>query len=273
MKIDGHIHTPFCPHGTKDDFEDYINRAIQLGYGEISFTEHAPLPKGFIDPTPEMDSGMDVGKLEDYFLQLAKYKIKYETDIKINIGLEVDFIEGFEEETKLFLNEYGHLLDDSILSVHFLKKGSEYYCLDYSPDMFQQMVGEFSSVKHIYEAYYDTVLQSISSDLGTYKPKRIGHLTLVHKFQKKFQPRKDFSAVILTVLDQIADKNLMLDYNGAGVNKPLCQEPYPPIWVIEEAMKRKIPLIYGSDAHRAKDLNQGYDLLLPGSVLTSPSTS
>ena len=44
MKRDGHIHTPFCPHGTKDSFEEYIEKALSLGFKEISFTEHAPLP-------------------------------------------------------------------------------------------------------------------------------------------------------------------------------------------------------------------------------------
>ena len=28
MKRDGHIHTPFCPHGTKDTFEEYIEKAL-----------------------------------------------------------------------------------------------------------------------------------------------------------------------------------------------------------------------------------------------------
>ena len=40
---DGHIHSPYCPHGTKDDFEEYIINAIAAGFTEISFTEHSLL--------------------------------------------------------------------------------------------------------------------------------------------------------------------------------------------------------------------------------------
>ena len=29
MKKDGHIHTPFCPHGSTDSFEQYIEKAIE----------------------------------------------------------------------------------------------------------------------------------------------------------------------------------------------------------------------------------------------------
>ena len=59
MRRDGHIHTPYCPHGTNDTFHDYVETALGLGFEEITFTEHAPLPKGFNDPTPAKDSGMD----------------------------------------------------------------------------------------------------------------------------------------------------------------------------------------------------------------------
>lgn len=33
---DGHIHTPYCPHGTDDSFEEYVQKAIQVGLDEIS---------------------------------------------------------------------------------------------------------------------------------------------------------------------------------------------------------------------------------------------
>lgn len=46
IKRDGHIHTPFCPHRTKDDLEAYVHEAIKLGREEITFTEHFPLPAG-----------------------------------------------------------------------------------------------------------------------------------------------------------------------------------------------------------------------------------
>ena len=32
---DGHIHTPYCPHGTDDSFEEYVQQAIQVATDEI----------------------------------------------------------------------------------------------------------------------------------------------------------------------------------------------------------------------------------------------
>lgn len=262
MKRDGHIHSPFCPHGTKDEFEKYVEKAIKLGFSEISFTEHAPLPKSFVDPTPDQDSGMNHASLEKYLLKGKEVQKSFEKDIKINIGLEVDYIEGYENETARFLNTYGPMLDDSILSVHFLKRGSRYFCLDYSPQNFGEMVQVFGSVDYIYEAYYKTLSLSIAAELGAFKPRRIGHITLVHKFQKKYPPDREFRIEVLEILKKIKAAGLELDYNGAGTVKPLCREPYPPDWAVKEAVQQKIPLIYGSDAHSARDLGQGYELLL-----------
>ncbi|MBD8068988.1 histidinol-phosphatase HisJ [Bacillus sp. PS06] len=273
MKIDGHIHSPFCPHGTNDEFKQYIERAIELGYSEISFTEHAPLPLNFEDPTPDKDSGMDPTKLEKYISYLQKLQKRYKSQININIGLEIDFIKGYEEETRKFLEEYGPYLDDSLLSVHFLECQGNYYCLDFSASMFKQMIQVFSSVDAIYENYFDTLHKSITTDLGQYKPNRIGHITLVHKFQKLYPAKKDFRSSILSILNQMKEHRLQLDYNGAGVKKEFCGEPYPPQWVIKEAIKQKIPLVYGSDAHSAKDLEQGFDSLYANHLFTSPTTS
>lgn len=257
MLRDGHIHSPFCPHGTKDSFDDYIEKAIELGFVEMSFTEHAPLPAGFIDPTPMHDSAMTSEDLFVYLDCVREVKHRYRHRMKINVGLEVDYIEGYEEETTKFLNEVGPMLDDAILSVHFLKHKKDYFCLDYSPEVFEQMIITFGSIESLYKAYYDTLLKSITTNLGAYKPKRIGHMTLVHKFQKKFPVQTNFKVEIETILNTVKTGGYELDYNGAGTAKPLCREPYPPNWIIERAKTLGIHLVYGSDAHQVKDLGQG----------------
>lgn len=261
MMKDGHIHTPFCPHGTKDSLGGYVEKALSLGFQEISFTEHAPLPIGFIDPTPEKDSSIELEELEDYFSEVSKIKSIYSGKIKINTGLEVDFIEGFEQETKQFLNQYGKYLDDAILSVHFLKFKNRYDCLDYSPEFFGKMVTSYGTIEEVYRTYFKTLLQSIYCDLGPYKPKRIGHMTLVKKFQRKYPVKKIFKHEIMEVLKAIKFKGYEIDYNGAGFSKPLCKETYPPDWVVNKAAELQIPLVYGSDAHQIKELGQGLNMM------------
>ncbi|KKB37571.1 histidinol-phosphatase HisJ [Bacillus thermotolerans] len=258
MKRDGHIHTPFCPHGTTDSLESYVEEAIHQGFTHLTFTEHAPLPDGFLDTTPTRDSGMDRSQLDNYFILLDRLKKEYASAISIKAGLEIDFIEGFEAQTAHLLNEYGPLLDDSILSVHFLKHRQDWYCLDYSADYFEKIIRAFGSITAVYTAYFQTVKQSIEANLGPYKPTRIGHMTLVHKFQKQFPCKKDFSREIDELLHSVKSSGYELDFNGAGLMKPLCQETYPPPAVAQKAKQMGIPLVYGSDAHQAKDIGQGW---------------
>lgn len=268
---DGHIHSPYCPHGTKDDFETYITRAIQLGYTGMTFTEHAPLPKGFIDPTPDKDSGMSHDLLYKYIDHLIVLKHKYKHVIDIRIGLEVDYIEGFEEETTLFLNDVGPMLDDSILSVHFLQLNNTYYCIDYSLNVFEEALKEcHRSLETLYEKYIKTLSHSIAHPLGSYKPKRIGHITLLTKFQKVYPMPHSANEQFIHLLHLIAEEGLSLDYNGAGTHKPMCGDTYPTNYLALRANELGIPLIYGSDAHQATALGQGLSSLNPHVPLSKP---
>lgn len=258
MKKDGHIHTPYCPHGTPDSFHLYIEKAIQNGFDEISFTEHAPLPLDFIDPTPEKDSGMDIKQLESYFSNLHDLKKQYKKDIVISTGLEIDFISGFEEETTSFLNTYGPYLDDSILSVHFLQFQQHYTCIDFSKSTYLDFIKQIGNANAMYKLYYTTVMDSITSNLGSFKPKRIGHITLVHKFQHALDEKVDDHDEILAILKEMKKQQLQLDVNSAGLAKPYCLESYPSPYYIDIAKQLGIQLVFGSDAHQAEDLHQFY---------------
>lgn len=261
MKRDGHIHTPFCPHGTKDGLHAYIEKAILSGFDDISFTEHAPLPPSFMDPTPEKDSGMRLEELHSYLDAIRHAKDAYKNDILIRIGLEVDFIAGYEAETRSFLEEFGPFLDDSILSVHFLRVNGEYFCMDYSKEVFMDLALSAGSVEAVYHLYYDALEASIAADLGRFKPKRIGHPTLVHKFQLAHGEKIDDDQRIKGILEKIADADYELDLNGAGFSKPDCLESYPPVPYIAVAKSLGIPLVFGSDAHSVNGLHQHYDKL------------
>lgn len=257
MKRDAHIHTPFCPHGSPDPLREYVERAVSLGIKELTFTEHAPLPPSFVDTTPTEDSGMTPATLEAYLVAVKSIQQEYAKDIQVRVGLEVDFIEGFEEDTTQFLNQFGPELDDSILSVHFLKLPNDsYVCIDYSKELYINTIQQLGSSEQLYSLYYATVLKSVTSSLGNWKPKRIGHFSLVRKFQHALTSLPDDQHHLLQVLDAIQTAGLEVDLNSAGLAKPFCLEPYPPFEIARLAKTRGIPLVFGSDAHTVGDLHQ-----------------
>lgn len=261
MKRDGHIHSPYCPHGTNDAFEQYIEKAIKMEFQEITFTEHAPLPTNFVDPTPDQDSGMKPSQLTGYLETLQLLKEKYRNQITIKVGLEVDYIAGYETETRALLDIVGPLLDDAILSVHFLKHEDAYTCIDFSREVYLEFAEKVGGIEQLYALYYDTVLKSIDAKLGRFKPRRIGHPTLVHKFQLAHGKEIDDTHRITEILSKMKDDGYELDANSAGISKTFCKEPYPPVAMIDYARSISLPMVFGSDAHSVKDLHQHYELI------------
>lgn len=267
MKRDAHIHSPYCPHGTQDALNAYVEKALESGFTDISFTEHAPLPSSFEDTTPERDSGMSLETLSAYLAAVDEVKNRYKKDIHIRTGLEVDFIEGFEEETRNFLDLFGPLLDDAILSVHFLKLEGVYHCIDFSTDVFMEAARIAGSVSALYNRYYDAVELSVSADLGPYKPKRIGHPTLIHKFQLDHGENIDDRLRIEGLFRTIAANGCEIDLNSAGLSKPGCREPYPPEAYLPYAKSLGIPLVFGSDAHSVAGLHKHHEKFYNNSTI------
>ncbi len=259
---DGHTHTEFSLHGSGEATAGFIHRAIELKFESYSLTEHPPLPRGFQDPTPDKSCGMAWDQLEPYLVHAQLLKKQFADQMEIKVGLEVDYIPGFEGETREMLKQYGSALEDSLLSVHFLEGKGGWRCVDFSPEDFQDgLVEAYGSLEAVHAAYWSVVRQAIEADLGPYKPRRIGHLSLVHKFQLKYPLKspQQFRPQVLEILDLIKAKGLELDLNTAGLFKPDCREIYPAPWILQEALQRGIPYVYGSDTHSVKGVGQGYE--------------
>ncbi|PJZ00232.1 MULTISPECIES: histidinol-phosphatase HisJ [Bacillus] len=261
QKRDGHIHTPFCPHGSNDTLRQYAEEALKKGFQSITFTEHAPLPPSFADPTPLKDSAMAHDSLERYIDDISLLKKEYRGQIHIQTGLEVDYIAAFEDEITLLLDTYGPYLDDSILSVHFLRAGSSYLCLDYDEHTFKELISACGSIEAVYEKYYRSIYSSIVASLGSYKPKRVGHITLVQKFIKLFpySMSKQIRGLVSQCLNAIGENGMALDFNTSGLRKTYAGGIYIEDWMINEAKQKKIPLVFGSDAHQAGDVGYAYE--------------
>ena len=262
IRRDGHTHTEFCPHGSREATEGFIRRAIELEFLSYSLTEHPPLPPGFEDPAPPKDCGIAAQDLEPYFELAHLLKRDFAGRIEVEVGLEVDYIPGYETWTRSLLDQYGPGMQDGLLSVHFLEGNGGWRCVDHSPDDFHEgLLEPYGSMEAVHQAYWSLVRQAILADLGPYKPRRMGHLSLVHKFQRRFPLQNPFhcKSQIEEILELIKDKSMQLDLDTAGLYKPDCLETYPPGWIVKEAIQREIPIVYGSDAHSVSGVGQGFD--------------
>ncbi|MCT0958139.1 histidinol-phosphatase HisJ [Weissella cibaria] len=271
-KKDGHTHTNLSHHGSDEDVEQYIQKAIQLGFSEYVITEHAPLPERFIaqsvhDESYLAETAMAAGEINRYFERVQQLKRKYEKEIQIIVGLEVDYLVGFEQKTQELLTRYDDVVEEIVLSVHFIPSDKQALAMiDGSPDILRQhFQQQLRQPQQLFQNYFQTVLQSVTFPFTTSAKIRIGHMTLINKFQDTFEwPVYDDEtlAVIDELLFEIKKVSYELDYNAAGLYKPLSNSAYPTIPIVVKALQLGISLVYGSDAHMVMDVGHGYHQLV-----------
>lgn len=256
---DGHMHSPYCPHGTKDSFEMYVEKAIEQGLEEISFTEHMPFPLYFIEDKKFLDEcAPSKENMRKYFEDAKKLKEAYKDKIQINIGSEVDFLEGYEENTRKILDEFGPQLEDGLLSVHFIKIGNKFTDID-GKEGFKRAVQALGSTEKVYDKYYETLLMAIKSDLGEFKPRRIGHPNLIRIFNKLYPLDYKNEELLEEIAKEIKKRDYEVDVNTAGLRKQYCGEIYVSGIFKQLVEKYKIKKVYGADAHTASDVGRYFD--------------
>ena len=114
QKFNYHSHTYRCGHADLDmKDEDYIKEYIEMGFEKIAFTDHCP-EKNKIDKRPNIR--MEYEQKNEYIDTIKKLKEKYKNKIKIEVGYEIEYIPGDEENLRELKNE----TDRIILGQHFI---------------------------------------------------------------------------------------------------------------------------------------------------------
>ncbi|MEE8825133.1 histidinol-phosphatase HisJ [Lentilactobacillus sunkii] len=268
----GHSHTEFCPHGSGEATEGFIEEAIKSGFKTYSITEHFPMPpdfyKNYVGSRHAIyTAAMSIKELPAYFEKMAALKKAYAGQIRILVGFEIDYLAKYRDWTTQMLNQYGDQMDDGILSVHFLPTKNGLRAVDDSElDFRDGVLKEYGSPLEVAKAYLSTVLEAVNWTTNN-KPIRYGHIMLYRKWRNAFPPTtiwKDGNTISLmdTILKDILTRNQMLDCNMAGLFRPKETESSPNYSWLAVAKKMGIPLVYGSDAHKVSAVSQGYNTYL-----------
>ena len=86
-----HVHTFRCGHAEMISDEEYIQKAIDLGATDIWFTDYAPFPGN------PFGGRMKCEELLEYISTLKGLKKQYQRQIKIHIGLEIEYFSGYDQ--------------------------------------------------------------------------------------------------------------------------------------------------------------------------------
>ena len=108
QKFNMHTHTKRCGHAYGDD-EQYVQAAIAAGFKVIGFSEHIGY-SWFDIPTDRML----YKDTDDYLASIQALKIKYQEQIDIKVGFEIEYFEGEHD----FLVDMRKRVDFMIVGQH-----------------------------------------------------------------------------------------------------------------------------------------------------------
>jgi histidinol-phosphatase (PHP family) len=236
LPADYHLHTPFCRHAVGEPTE-YAARALELGFAEIGFSDHAPMPQDEFD-----DWRMTAGELDTYVAGVRQAKCAH-PGLDIKLGLEIDF----------FPNHVGWVLDlaarhpwDYLIgSVHYV---SDSWALD-DPRQLSEWYRQ--DPWEVWEAYFERLTLAAESGLFDI----IGHADLCKKF--RICPSRDCTPLFERFLSEARKHDTAVELNTAGLRKD-CREIYPGAHFLSLAAKAGVAITFGSDAHSPHEVGLGF---------------
>lgn len=238
MPIDYHTHNYRCGHAV-GELEEYVQSAIRQGMRQIGLSDHMPLVNMIQEERP--DVAMSTDELPRYVEECYRLKEMYKGTIDVRVGLEMDYVEGFEEQIEKIAT--GHSWDYLIGSVHFLGMWDV-------TDFRQAHQWEGRRVIEAFEKYYDAIQKAAATGFYDY----IGHIDAIKRFAPH-PPEADVSPLEEAALQTVKKHDLAFELNVAGIHAP-CKEQYPSYRILERARALDIPVTYGSDAHHPDKVGQ-----------------
>ena len=236
-KVDYHMHTPLCGHAVGLPSQ-YVEQAIKVGLKEIGFSDHAPLVS-HLDPAITMNKQ----QLPFYHALIEDVKKRFAKKLTIKIGIEADFIPGYEEKTRAILSSYPY--DFVIGSIHFIDN----WAFD-DPD--QRVRWKDKDVDTVYRDYYELLRKSAKSGLFDI----MGHVDLVKKFGHR--PSADLAPEIEKTAKVFKESGVTVEINTSGLRKPV-KEIYPSLQDLKIYRAYDVPITFSSDSHDPFDVGRDYD--------------
>jgi histidinol-phosphatase (PHP family) len=232
--LDCHIHSRFSCDSDAT-IEAICRAAVERGLGLICLTDH-------VDFHP-LDPGCGYFDYHGYKAAIRGAQERWEGQIDVLAGIEVDYQQRFEGEIELFLadKEFDFVLG----AVHACSEG---WLL---PDFFANRTEEAS-----YGMYFSEMAHLLQCDFFD----SVSHLDIVKRFGAQAYGPFDFTRWATTLeelLAAIIENGLGLEINTSGLRQAP-GETFPGLPTLElyHDLGGEM-LTIGSDAHRPEDVGEG----------------
>jgi len=246
--FDYHMHTRYSDGS--GSISDMADSAIRKGLKTIAITDHMPLP---FDNHYAMDSDV----ISQYRKDIKNAQERYSGKLEILSGLEFEYLPENKSWTESLV-QMGW--DHRILSTHTLYVDETPYLVNCNSKRFDTLLNHAfkSDIKTVCRAYFCSMREAVRT--GWFNS--VGHMDVVKKHNKNqtlFRESESwYQEMVAETLDVIRDEGISMEINTGGFKHPV-GESYPGDWLIEEALKRDIPLILSSDSHNPETIGKHFD--------------
>ena len=227
MTVNLHTHTPRCNHAWGSEAE-YVECALEAGLKVLGFSDHTPyLFPGeyysFFRMRPE--------ELEGYVRSVLEVRARYQGQIEIPLGLEVEYYPKLLPQLLPLLKDQP--LDYLLLGQHFL--GNEE---DAPPS------GRATADKSRLEQYCSQCIEAMHTGLFTY----FAHPDLIHYVG---EDHTFYRQQIRRLCQEAGQCGIPLEINLLGA---LEGKHYPNERFWEIVAEENCPVVIGRDAHKPEQL-------------------
>jgi len=229
--VDYHTHNYRCGHAV-GELREYIEQAIAIGFHEIGLSDHLPLFH-IPDERKLPQITMEQHELDDYVEEACKLKDEYKGQIDVKVGIEADYVPGWEEYLQRELLRYPY--DYVLGSVHFIDEWdhSDSRCVN-------QWEGK--DIAEVYREYYALIQAAAKSKLFD----SIAHVDVIKRYNHR--PEEDISDFVQKTFQVIKDSGVCVEVNTSGEFMPV-KEMFPAKDILTLCQQLDIPLTIGSDSH------------------------
>lgn len=242
LLTNAHTHTTFCDG--KNSAEEMVIAALQLGFTDIGFSGHSPVPYNLYD-----DAAMSEDSLTLYRNEINRLKEKYKDEINISTGLEIEYCSQINTVD----------IDYKIGALHwiYVSNTGKHYTFDDTHEQMQNAIQEGYGGKplKLVEDYY-RIVSEIPKKIN---PEIIAHFDLITKLNKNNryfdEDSPKYKNLALEALEDLAKSNCIIEVNTGGMFRGYTETPYPAPFILKRLAELKHPIIISSDAHCTEALN------------------
>lgn len=238
VKKDFHVHESHSRDAPGALVERYVGAAEIKGIDEICFTTH------LIISGPDTSNSMRVEEIPEYFEEIERAQSM--TEVKLRVGLEVDYFPEEERRLEYLIEEYPF---DFVL-------GSLHYIRGYDIGAREGSIAFFSrrSLREALDIYYVDWKMAVESGLFDV----MAHPDYFRKYLHHTFPEpptlKDYGSKLFEALESLGSYGVGVEVNPSGYRHGI-GDCYPSLELLRVMRDMGVKTVtIGSDSHKVEDL-------------------